>query len=391
MSEQELLVVAGEASGDRAAASVIAALEGRGVADIPPGGAFTSNRVRAFGLGGRALEAQGAELVSDLRDSTALGIGDVAARACAIRHAYLSLLRAARKRKPRAALLVNYTEFNMRLATRLHARGVRVLWYGAPQVWAWRSARAGHLRRHIDRMAVMLPFEEALWREQGIDAHYVGHPACEAQALDRTEAREALGLTPYARAVAILPGSRPHEVTRLLEPMLDAYERVRSDRASIDGRLLLAPSLDAATRTWATERALARSVEVVEVDGRAGVAPCLRAFDAALCASGTAALEATLARAVPVVVYRVDLLTELAARSLLKTRQIALPNVLLGKTTFPELLQREAQAPNIAHALARALDARNSLVKACDSVERILGPERTPSRAVADMLRPWLA
>ena len=223
------------------------------------------------------------ELVSDLRTLTALGVTDVAARACAIRGAYARVVRAASKRKARAALLVNYTEFNTLLASRLHARGVRVLWYGPPQIWAWRPGRADRLRRNVDRMAVMLPFEEALWREHGVDAEYVGHPAREVASLDCAEAREALGLTPYASAIALLPGSRPHEVDRLLGPMLEAYERVRQDRASIDGRVLLAPSLDEATRERALEKAERLSVEVVEIDGRIGAAPCLRAFDA-LCA-----------------------------------------------------------------------------------------------------------
>jgi lipid-A-disaccharide synthase len=374
----ELLVVAGEASGDRAAAAVVAALGGR-------------DRVRAFGLGGSALEAVGGELVSDLRDSTALGVTDVAARACAIRKAYMSVARAARKRRARVALLVNYTEFNTLLAARLHARGVRVLWYGAPQIWAWRAGRAEPLRRTVDRMAVMLPFEEAMWRERGIDAQYVGHPACESSSLDRTAAREAMGLTPYARTIAILPGSRPHEVDRLLQPMLEAYERVRNDRASIDGRLLLAPSLDERTRARAMALAAKADVTTVEIDARVGVGPCLRAFDAALCASGTAALEAALARAVPVVVYRVDALTELAARRLLRTPHISLPNVLLGRAAFPELVQGDVQPRKIAQALVRVLDGRTTLVRACDGVERALGPVRTPSHGVARMLTPWLA
>jgi lipid-A-disaccharide synthase len=342
-------------------------------------------------MGGSSLEAQGVELVSDLRRSTALGVTEVAARACAIAKAYATVARAARKRRARAALLVNYTEFNAALATRLHARGVRVLWYGAPQIWAWRRGRAATLRPNVDRMAVMLPFEEALWRSQGVDAEYVGHPAREAAWLERREAREALGLTPYARAVAILPGSRPHEVERLLGPMLEAYERVRHDRASIDGRLLLAPSLEGAVRARAILAARRVGVEVLEVDGRVGAAPCLRAFDVSLCASGTAALEAALARAVPVIVYQVDLVTELAARRLLQTSQISLPNVLLGRDAFVELVQRDVQPKKIAQALARALDARTSLVRACDAVELALGTRRRPSFDVAQMLRPWLA
>jgi lipid-A-disaccharide synthase len=145
-----LLVIAGEASGDRAAAAVVGRLDG----------------VRAFGLGGPALASRGVDLVGDLRASTALGLGEVGARAGRVLLAWRAVVRAARRDRPRAALLVNYTEFNARLAPRLHAAGTRVLWYGAPQVWAWRPGRARSLRRWIDRMAVMLPFEEATWRTQ---------------------------------------------------------------------------------------------------------------------------------------------------------------------------------------------------------------------------------
>ncbi|MEO8874771.1 MAG: lipid-A-disaccharide synthase, partial [Polyangiaceae bacterium] len=270
----ELLVVAGEASGDRAAAHVIARLLER-------------NKVNAFGLGGGALQAQGVELLADLREFTALGVGAVALKAAPIALAHARILKAAEQRHVRAALLVNYTEFNTLVARRLHARGVRVLWYVAPQVWAWRRDRMASLRRVIDRMAVILPFEEALWREQGVDAHYVGHPVRETTSLERGPARAALGLTPYAPTIAILPGSRPHEVDAHLPMMLEAYESVRRDRASIDARVLIAPSLDRKTRDRAEGLARAYRIGVSRVDAYLGATPVLPGFDAALCASGT--------------------------------------------------------------------------------------------------------
>jgi lipid-A-disaccharide synthase len=373
----DLLVVAGEASGDRAAAHVIA----RALEQTP---------FRAFGLGGGALQAQGVELLADLRNFTALGLGAVALKAGPIALAHARILRAAEQRKTRAALLVNYTEFNSHVARRLHARGVRVLWYVAPQVWAWRSDRIESLRRVIDRMAVILPFEEKLWRDSGVDAHYVGHPAREATILDRGLARASLGLTPYAPTIAILPGSRPHEVDAHLPVMLAAYESVRRDRASIDARILIAPSLDKKTRDRAEAQARALKIGVFRVDAHLGSAPVLRAFDAALCASGTASLEAALARAVPVVVYRAGIVTEIAARLLLKTPYIALPNVLLGRKAFPEVVQRDFAPEKLAAALADVLDRRNELTRACAEVEAILGPPRSPSREVAHMLTPWL-
>jgi lipid-A-disaccharide synthase len=369
-----LLVVTGEASGDRAAAAVVGHLPA----------------VRVFGLGGAALAARDVELLGDLSAWTALGFGEAAGRAGGIYGAWRAVLQAARHRRPDAALLVNYTEFNARLAPRLHDAGVRVLWYGAPQVWAWRKQRGRSLRKGLDRMAVMLPFEEEIWRAVGVDAHYVGHPALEVTPLDRNAARSVLGMTPYAAAVAILPGSRPHEVRRLLVPMLDAYERVRADRASVDARVLVAASLDDATRARIRKTCASRRVQTFDVDPQAGAMGLLGAFDAALCASGTASLEAALAHAVPVITYRVGVTTELAARALLRTKYVALPNVLLGRPAFAELLQREARADRIAPALADALDRRSALVAECREVERALGTARTSSAAVARMLAPWL-
>jgi lipid-A-disaccharide synthase len=374
VSGADLLVVAGEASGDRAAAAVVGALGG----------------ARVFGLGGPSLAGAGVSLVADLRDSTALGVGEVAARALSIGGALARVVTEARRRKPRAALLVNYTEFNAHLAHMLHDAGVRVLWYIAPQIWAWRASRARALRQSIDRMAVILPFEEELWRKEGIDAHYVGHPAMEDPGLGRLAAREALGLTPYAWAIAILPGSRPHEVKKLLRPMLEAYELVRRERASVDARVLLAPSLDADTRAWACAEARAKRVDTVDVDPARGAQAFLRAFDASLCASGTAALEAALARAVPIVTYKVGLLTELAARRFLRTEHIALPNVLLRRRAFPELVQRDLTVARLASTLGEVLETREDMLRACADVEKVLGPKRAPSAEVARMLRPWL-
>ncbi|MDF2694909.1 MAG: Lipid-A-disaccharide synthase [Labilithrix sp.] len=373
----ELLVVAGEASGDRAGAAVVAKL----------------HNVYAFGMGGGALQREGVELIADLRASTALGVAEVARRAYGVGVAYGKLRAAIRKRRPAAALLVNYTEFNARLAPLLWSEGTRVLWYGAPQIWAWRASRAAPLRRHLDRLAVMLPFEEPLWREIGVDARYVGHPALEDRRgpEHRVAARELLGLTPFAWAVAILPGSRPHEVRRLLEPMLTGYESVRRDRASVDARVMLAASLDDRTRTWAKDLARARGVDTVDVDSRAGIAYALPAFDAALCASGTASLECALARVVPVVCYRVGWTTEVGARAFLKTDWVALPNVLLGRHAFPELLQRNAVAGRISDELSRVLDDRDTFLAACTEVEQALGDHPCPSREVARMLEPWLA
>jgi lipid-A-disaccharide synthase len=374
LTAASLLVVAGEASGDRAAAAVVERLTG----------------VDVFGLGGEALARRGVELVSDLRASTALGIGGTVARASGILRAWRAVCRAAAQRRPSAALLVNYSDFNTRLARQLHAAKVKVLWYGAPQVWAWRRGRVAALAPHIDVMAVMLPFEEALWLRAGVEARYVGHPALETRGLARDEARRALGLSADPPAIAILPGSRPHEVRRMLPAMLETLRRFRRDRSSVDGRVLVAASLDEATRVWLRERCRAAGVSTFDVDPTAGAAEVLRAFDIALCASGTASLEAALARAVPIVVYRVDVVTEIIARILLRSPHVALPNILLGRRAFPELLQRDAEPRLMVDAVTRALDQREALLSACADVEFALGRAPVPSLAVANVLTGWL-
>jgi lipid-A-disaccharide synthase len=372
-----LLVVAGEASGDRAAAGVLAAL---------------GSRVRAFGMGGDALSGAGLERVVPMQRTAVVGLADVALKGAQVLAAFGTLLAQAAMRRPAAALLVNYTEFNATLGPLLHARGVRVVWYAAPQVWAWRPARIHSFRRFVDAMAVVLPFEEPLWRDAGVDARYVGHPALEHPPMPRGEARRALGMTPTCAGVAILPGSRASEVRRLLPTLLEGYERVRRDRASVDGRVLVAASLDEPTRAWVEAHASEARVPCVRVDATAGAGPHLSAFDAALCAAGTASLEAALARAMPVVAYRVDRLTETVIRPLLRTPHVALPNVLLGQRVFPELLQKDVSGATVAKALGRVLDARSALGVQCARLEMLLrtGAPEGPSKAVAAMVERFL-
>jgi lipid-A-disaccharide synthase len=372
-----LLVVAGEASGDRAAAGVLATL---------------GPRVRAFGMGGDALSAAGFERVVPMQRTSVVGMADVAMKGAQVASAFVTLLAYAAKRRPPVALLVDYTEFNALLGPLLHARGVRIVWYAAPQVWAWRPSRVQEFRRFVDAMAVVLPFEEALWRDAGVDARYVGHPALEHPPRPRAEARRALGMTASCAGVAILPGSRPAEVRRLLPTLLEGYERVRRDRASVDGRVLVAAGLDEHTRAWVVAHASEARVPCVHVDATAGATPHLAAFDAALCAAGTASLEAALARAMPVAAYRVDKLTETIVRPLLRTPHVALPNVLLGKRVFPELLQKEVGAAAVAKALGRVLDARSALSVECARLEMMLrtGAPESPSKAVAAMVERFL-
>jgi lipid-A-disaccharide synthase len=326
-----------------------------------------------------------------------MGLTEVAARFPAVLRAFLRLRHATRAEKPGAAVLVDYVEFNLRLGRYLRRRGIRVLLCVAPQVWAWRPGRRESAKLALDRMATILPFEPAIWRQAGVDARYVGHPALDAPAVDPRRARQHLGLDVHRTAVALLPGSRPHEVRRHAVAMLAALREVERRGRAVQARLLAGPWLDPRTRRWLDASARASGVGVISVDPTGGALECLPAFDAALVASGTASLECALAGALPVIVYRVSPFTAAIAKRLLKTPHVGLPNIVLGERAFPELLQDAAEPVRMANALEQMLDRRGereSLVARLR--DRMTSTEETPvpgsnsgERAFA-LVEPWL-
>lgn len=366
-----LLVVAGEASGDRAAAQVLGTL----------------GPVSAFGLGGAACASAGLESVA-VPAFGAVGFFDVVRRGASVARSFGAVLREARSRRPEAALLVDYTEFNFYLAPRLRELGTKVLWYVAPQVWAWRPSRLRTLPPRIDAMAVILPFEEALWRTAGVDATYVGHPALAIARRPRVDVRRELSLG-GTKALALLPGSRWSEVRRLLPPMLDAVARLRRDEHALEVRLLLSSALGPAERTWARGLAADAAVDVVDVPEE-GAGALLGAFDVTLCASGTAALESALAGAHPIICYRTDRLTAAVVGALLRTSFVGLPNVLLRRPVWPELLQRDATGPKMAAEVRIVLERRLRFDDAARELRQCLGEERKAANLVASRLRAWL-
>ena len=345
-SSPSVLVVAGEASGDRIAARIALALAREGV--------------RCVGMGGPACREAGVDLVADLRQSVAMGFTEVVARLPAVAAAYARLVAAARDARPQAAVLVDYTEFNLRLGASLRRRGIPVLWCVAPQVWAWRPQRIAHVARALDRLAVILPFEAPLWRAHGVDTHYVGHPALDITPVDRATARARLGLSVVGPSVAVLPGSRPHEVRRHLVPMLATLEELSGAGMKVEARVLVSASLDVATHRWLVTRAAEAGIRTVDVDPETGAGAWLGAFDAALAASGTATLECALSGTPPVVVYRLSRMSAAIARRLVRTPFIALPNVVLNAAVYPELLDVNVESRQMARALTAVLERRST-------------------------------
>jgi len=352
---REILFVAGEASGDSHASAVARALRARGAP------------FRLVGVGGDQMQAAGVELLEHAERLAVMGFVEV------LKHVpqHWALLRQlkARIRGGAVALvvLVDYPGFNMKLARAAAQAGVPVLYYITPQVWAWGAGRLEELSRTITKAAVILPFEEALLREHGIDATFVGHPLLDRAASlpSRDESRRRLGVAPEERLLALFPGSRAQEIARHLDAFVaTAHElerRVPALRVIVSG----APTvrLDRTRCPY----------PVIEGDSFA----VLRAADAAMCKSGTTTLEAAVAGCPMVVAYRTSPITYAAARRLVRIPHIGLVNVVAGREVAPEFVQDALRPAAVADALVplldRASERRQRMLGELDEVRATLG------------------
>jgi len=364
-----LMVVAGEASGDLHGAALCRALRAR-----VPG-------LRLTGMGGDLMAAAGVGLLAHVRDVAVVGLSEVTRRLPALWRSWRRLVAALDRERPRALVLIDFPGFNLRLARRARRLGVPVVYYVPPQVWAWRPGRLARIRRDVALVLAVLPFEAPLYRAAGVPVAYVGHPILDALvgAPSREAARRLLGLAPTDLVVGLLPGSRPHEVARLLPLMRAAAVRLAAARPGARFVLARAPTVGAAD--------LARRLDggpPVQVEaGRTHAV--MRAADLLLVASGTAALEAALLGTPMVVCYRVSRATAFVARRVLRVPWISLANLVLGRAVVPELYTpADATPARLAAEALRLLDtpaARAAQRAAFAELAAELGPPGVADRA----------
>ncbi|ATB48975.1 lipid-A-disaccharide synthase [Corallococcus macrosporus] len=369
-----ILVVAGEASGDTHAAELVAALRAR-----RPDLTF-------FGMGGARLAAQGVEQLFDAREVSVMGITEVLPRIPRILQILKGLAQAAADRRPDVAILVDIPDFNLRLAKKLKALGIPVAYYVSPMIWAWRRGRVRTIKRLVDRMLCILPFEEEFYREAGVSARYVGSPVVEqVPASDTATAfRERLGLAKEAPTLALLPGSRMSEIRRLLPDMVEATKRLAAERPGLQVVVPVAPTID---RAEITSRFEGSGVTPILVEGRAP--EVVGASDAAVVASGTAVLEAGLMQRPLVVVYRVSLITYWVGRLMLKVAFVSLINLLAGRRVVPELLQGEMTPERIAEEVRRVWmpgAPREEMLQGLAEMRGRLGETGAAARAAESVL-----
>ena len=371
MSKTCLLMVAGERSGDVYGAGLAAALRAR------------LGEVEIFGCGGEAMRQAGVETPVDAHEISLAGIVEVVAGLPRLYRAFRRVLEEVDRRCPQLAVLIDFPDFNLRLAKRLKRRNIPVVYFVSPQVWAWRAGRLNEIRAHVAKMLCIFDFEEAIYRKAGIPVEYVGHPLVDLVRphLTREEFFARARLDPGTLTVALLPGSRQKEVCHNLPPMLEAATRLTLTR-QIQFVLPVAPTLDL---LW-LEKALAECYV-----GRATVrAVAHAAYDAlehsdvAVVASGTATLEAALRERPMVVVYRVSPLSWLVGKLLVNVPYYSMVNLLAGKPVVTELMQNDFNAPNLAAQVEYLLDhpeAREKMVQEFRTLRPRLGPGGAADRA----------
>ncbi|QRK05360.1 lipid-A-disaccharide synthase [Archangium violaceum] len=370
----QILVVAGEASGDAHASELVAALKAR-----RPDLTF-------FGMGGSRLAAQGVELLYGAHEVSVMGITEVLPKIPRILQVMGGLARAAAERRPACAILVDIPDFNLRLAARLKKLGIPVAYYVSPMIWAWRRGRVKTIAKLVDRMLCILPFEEDFYREAGVAARYVGSPVVEQMPspASATAFRQKLGLPVETPTLALLPGSRMSEIRRILPAMVGAAKQLVAERPGLQVVVPVAPTIP---REEIVSRFEGSGVQPVLVEGRAP--EVVGASDAAIVASGTAALEAGLMQRPFVVVYRVSLVTYLVGRMMLKVAHVALVNLLAGRRVVPELLQGDMTPERIAGEIRRLWvpgAPREEMLQGLEEVRTRLGEAGAAHRAAESIL-----
>jgi lipid-A-disaccharide synthase len=331
--QRTVMIVAGEASGDLHGASLVHEMKA-----LEPSLTFC-------GVGGKRLEAEGVRLAAHSSDMAVVGLTEVFSKLRHIVGVFFRLRRMLREEKPRLLILIDYPDFNLPLASAAKRAGVKVFYYISPQVWAWRKSRIHRIRRVVDRMAVILPFEKAVYAEMGYDVDFVGHPLLDSVKRTRTreEAIAAFGLRDTWPTVALLPGSREKEVTSLLPEMLGAAAILARD---FEGAQFILPLADTVNPGLVEAIIGKHPIPVTVLPGQ--MYDAVGISDAAMVASGTATLETALLETPMVIAYRASPLTAAIGKRVVRIDHFGLANIIAGKAVVPELFQDDATAEKLA-------------------------------------------
>ncbi len=377
--QSRVLISAGEASGDLYAASLVRALQAR------------NPELKFFGCTGPRMRAAGVECVVDSASLAVVGLVEVVRHIPRIYGEYRKLLREARRLRPQIAILTDSPDFHLRLARQLKKMGVPVIYLVAPQVWAWRKDRIPMMRRTLDRLLCIFPFEEEFFRSHGIRATYIGHPLTRLvrSSAAPAEIRRRFGIGLDEPLVALLPGSRKGEVLRHLPDLLEAAERIGRSRRT---RFILALPQGFGARADLSnfkERFSGASIQVQEGE----TWDVLACADLALAASGTVTIEGCLLNTPMITYYRVNRLSWLIGKLLVRVPFYSMVNLIAGRAVVPELMQTKLTGERLAAEAMLLLEdpeARARMREELGAVAAKLAGSRDPMELAAGEVGEFL-
>ena len=339
MGHPKIFISAGEASGEHYAAQLIPAIR------------KLSPDVEFFGLGGQRMEALGFRRIVRAEDVAVMGITEIIRHIPRIYGEYRKLKASIAAERPDAAILIDFPDVNLSLARTLHGLGIPVIYFVSPQLWAWKKYRIHRVRRYVDRMLVIFPFEESFYREHRVKADFVGHPLAEMPrpSISRNEFADQYGIDPSKPWIGLLPGSRFKEIRLNLPEMIEAASQLHEPCEFL---LPLAPTLTPEHIDQVRTMLPSEGPRITLVnDARAA----LHHARASIVASGTATVEAALIGNPFIVVYRVSKVTYSVARRVVKVPYVAMVNLIAGREVVPELIQSDFTAPNVVLHLQNLL------------------------------------
>ena len=366
---KKIMIVAGETSADMHGANLITALK-----------SISKEELKIFGLGGQKMRQVGAELLTDITAYSGTGL-DPLHNLSRFSEIFRQLVHAARSQRPDLAVLIDFPDFNLRLAKKLKPYGIKIVYYISPQVWAWRATRINTIRKYVDKMLVLFEFEKEFYKRHNMEVEWVGHPLLDVikpPTMTKQEIRQSLGLPGFGLIIGILPGSRLSEFSRHFPVIAKALPLIKSSQP-VKYIMGAAPNI---SQKIINEHMPAKDKPEITVY-YSRTYDVIRAADLLIAVSGTVTLESAIMGTPMVVIYKVSLMTELILAPLVKIKKYSIVNIVAGREIVPELIQRKASSRRIADTVMELIkpDRLAEIRQGLTEVNQKLGPPGASTRA----------
>jgi len=362
--KKNILIIAGETSGDIHASNLIKNLK------------TLSAELSFFGIGGKRMLKEGVTLIEDIEKLSIIGVSEIFAKLKYIRRAYKKVIAFTEKTPPDVVILVDYPGFNLAIAKALKRKGLKIIYYITPQVWAWGESRICTIKKYVDKAIVILKFEEDLFKSHKIDATFVGHPLLDIAKVDVLPDKKSLGLDKERLVMALLPGSRESEIKRLLPVMLKTAKLISKEE---NFQFLLLQSSDVSEKVY--EKILERS-DLRPAIIKDNTYACLGLSDFVFTSSGTATLETAIMERPMLITYKTSFLTALFFKIFARTSLIGLVNIIAEREIVPEILQYDAKPKRLASEIIKIISSDDKIIEQIQNLRQVKHLLGTPGASL---------